>query len=885
VKTGLASDIPLMSRDEELSRVLLGLQGPESAAFVLAGPAGVGKTRLAAEVARSVARLGFVAVSAVASRTAAAIPFGPFARFLPEAGLASGGLTGLLRQAGDAILALAGEDRKLLLTVDDAQFLDPGSAALVHQLALERACSLLVSLRTPDPAPDLVTALWKDGLAERIELGAWAEPEIAAVVSAFLGGPVAGETVRRLWELSQGNALYLRELLIGAVQSQALTESGGIWALHRSLAAPGRLVELVAARLAGLPPETVTVIETLAVGESLGLATLEAVTSPDGVEDAEAQGLVWIEQDGRRTLARLSHPVYGEVLRQSMPRSRLRRLSASLAESMQTSGARRRDDLLRLARWQLDSGRPGEPGLLSQAARRASEVFDLQLAERLARAAMDAGGTPEAGLVLGETRFRSGQYAEAESVLAATVALCRTDGEVARIASARAYNLYTNLGDGSAATAVLDQALTVIDQTAPRLELLGRLAMIKLFELDLDGAVAAAEPLLASDDDVVVSRGSYVSSIGLAWTGRTEDALAVAYLGLEAHRRAIGHPQLPEAQLIGAFFGHLGAGRLAQAESEAATGYRVSLSAHDLEGAATHLLLTGWAAIERGEAERASAAFLEAATMNREINDLVALRWSLAGCALAEAMRGNADRARAAQDELMAMAPAKTMLIYEPELIERSRAWVSVAVGELSRAREILTSAADRAAEAGLRIGEARLRHDLARLGHPGQVAPRLAELAAQVDGELVPALAAHAAALASGKAADLEAAGHRLESIGAALLAAEAFLAAAASFRSAGLGRPAAALTARATALLARCGDVQTPGLASETLAGRLTKRELEIAAMATAGAASREIAAKLVLSVRTVDNHLQNVYAKLGVTGREELTAALRSGRLGGG
>ena len=510
MKTGLANDIPLMSRDEELSRVLLGLQGPEPVAFVLAGPAGVGKTRLAAEVARSVPRLGFVAVPAVASRTAAAIPFGPFARFLPEAGLASGDLTGLLRQAGDAILALASDDRKLLLIVDDAQFLDPGSAALVHQLALEKACGLLVSLRTPGPAPDLVTALWKDGLAERIELGAWAEPEIAAVVSAFLGGPVAGETVRRLWEVSQGNALYLRELLIGAVQSQALTESGGIWALHRSLAAPGRLVELVAARLAGLPPETVTVIETLAVGEPLGLAILEAVTSPEGVEDAEAQGLVWIEQDGRRTLARLSHPVYGEVLRQSMPRSRLRRLSAALAESVQTSGGRRRDDLLRLARWQLDSGRPGEPGLLSQAARRASEVFDLQLAERLAQAAMDAGGTPEAGLVLGETRFRSGQYAEAESVLAATAGLCQTDGEVARIASARAYNLYTNLGDGSAATAVLDQALTAIKQTAPRLELLGRLAMIKLFELDLDGAVAAAEPLLASDDDVVVSRGSYV---------------------------------------------------------------------------------------------------------------------------------------------------------------------------------------------------------------------------------------------------------------------------------------------------------------------------------------------------------------------------------------
>ena len=75
-----------MSRDTEMDWILAKLKRPEPAAFVLAGAAGVGKTRLASEAARSAARLGFTTAQAVASRAASANPFGPFAPFLPDAG-------------------------------------------------------------------------------------------------------------------------------------------------------------------------------------------------------------------------------------------------------------------------------------------------------------------------------------------------------------------------------------------------------------------------------------------------------------------------------------------------------------------------------------------------------------------------------------------------------------------------------------------------------------------------------------------------------------------------------------------------------------------------------------------------------------------------------
>ena len=46
-----------------------------------------------------------------------------------------------------------------------------------------------------------------------------------------------------------------------------------------------------------------------------------------------------------------------------------------------------------------------------------------------------------------------------------------------------------------------------------------------------------------------------------------------------------------------------------------------------------------------------------------------------------------------------------------------------------------------------------------------------------------------------------------------------------------------------------------------------------LEIARLAAAGASSKEIAGELVVSVRTVDNHLAAVYRKLGISSRAEL------------
>jgi DNA-binding CsgD family transcriptional regulator len=871
-------EIPLAGRISELERIKARLGPGDAPAFVLAGAPGVGKTRLAAEVGRAAAEHGFVVADVVASRSAASIPFGPFAPFLP-ASVPASDLLGLLRQAADAMLVAAGPEGRLLLVVDDAHLLDDGSAALVHQLVQTRGCGVVATVRTHEPAPDLVTALWKDGLAERIELDPLTEGEVAEVVAAFLGGPVAGASVRRLLELSQGNPLYLRELMMGGVASGALGESGGIWSLQVPLTAPARLVELVASRLEEVDGPTLDAIHLVAAGEPLPLSILEQLASPAAIEDAERLGFVHVHQDGRRSSVRLAHPLYGETVRQTLPAYRRRRISADLARALEASGARRRDDLLRLARWQLDAGVPeSNPELLGRAARRAIEMFDYDLAAHLAERALESGGDIEAGIVLAETRFQSGRPADAEEVLAGLVALCTDDVERARIASARAYNLHVLLGDVEAAATVIDEALTVVTDPAARLRLQGRLATNRLMEGKPEEALAAIRPLLEAGDDSSHSRGAYVASIALALLGRGDEAVTVAHDGLAAHQRTGDINQLPVIQLVGSIMGRAATGHLAEAENEAAEGYEACLAAGDHEGQATFSLLRGCILIDRGHVAVACTSFLEGAAINRELQDTAALRWCLGGLALAAGMSGRTDQAREAAAELDGLRPG-WMGLFEFDLVERGRAWAQVAAGETTHARKMLQASADRAAASGQWVAEARLLHDLARIGDPAAAAPRLAELATTVHGRFVRTYARHAVALQLEVPAEIEASGGVFEAFGACLLAAEADLEAARLLRAEGLAPHAAALTRRAEALLALCGEARTPALEHRGPATRLTRREREIAALAASGVSSPDIAAKLVLSVRTVENHLQNVFTKLMIGSRAELADALEA------
>jgi DNA-binding CsgD family transcriptional regulator len=81
--------------------------------------------------------------------------------------------------------------------------------------------------------------------------------------------------------------------------------------------------------------------------------------------------------------------------------------------------------------------------------------------------------------------------------------------------------------------------------------------------------------------------------------------------------------------------------------------------------------------------------------------------------------------------------------------------------------------------------------------------------------------------------------------------------------------------LAAAAEAALARHGVWVHPPRSGRRVT--LTRREREVAVLAAAGLSSRDIAARLTISARTVDSHLARIYPKLGISSRADLSAVL--------
>ena len=118
----------------------------------------------------------------------------------------------------------------------------------------------MATVRSGERPPDAVVALWRDTLADRIDLDVLDTTEIEELLVSVLGGQLGASSLRHLSDRCRGNPMFLRELVIGALDAGALTEEGGLWRLHGNLRPTARLVELVALRLGDLTDQERTVL-------------------------------------------------------------------------------------------------------------------------------------------------------------------------------------------------------------------------------------------------------------------------------------------------------------------------------------------------------------------------------------------------------------------------------------------------------------------------------------------------------------------------------------------------------------------------------------------------------------------------------------------------
>lgn len=874
---------PLVGRREEMDIVADALGDGRSQGVLLCGPAGVGKTRLAEECLAAAQRGGRAVGRVTASATAATVPLGALVPVLPAPAAGPTDPVALFDRVAAAFRDRAGKAPFVLL-VDDLHLLDATSALLLGQLLDAEAVFLLGTVRDDDvPVSADLTGWWRNERMVRIDLCDLSEDGVDGLLHLSLGGPATATTVEQVWRASRGNPLFVRELVLGAGAAGELVEESGVWRLTGPLHSTTRLAELVRSRMETVGTAAWPALELLALAEPVGLDELADLVGLEAMEVLERAGVIDVRTDRRRHLVSLTHPMYGEVLRSRMGKLTRRRLLLGHVERIERHGARRQEDPLRIATWRLDATGTADPKLLVAAARLARYGYDLAQAARLARTALaDLDGGPtrvEAQLLLGEALAELGEFADGEAVLAEAEAAALDERQLVQACAVRVRTLLWGLRRPDAALAVNRAARGRVTGRDARHELIADEATLLMFSGRPVEALAALEHLGTGADLRTRVLRAIPEASALVATGRSETAVRVAERGFVEHlelgdQLAIAHPG---THLISKMYALQEAGRIVEATELGTTGYQLASRDRSPIGRIWFAVNLGRCAMLAGRPRTGRRWLAEARALCREYGWHGPHRLALSALAIVTAWSGDATGARAAVTEQDTLDPFGH-LHTEQDL---GRAWAEAAEGNLPVAREVARAAAVRAREAGHLSSEALLLHDLARLGDPSGAREGLDDLAARCEGELVSAYAEHVRHAVAQDAAGLAAVAERFAAMGADLLAAETATEAAHAYQRNGDARPAAALRARAAALAARCEGARTPALVVSAAVVPLTRREREIALLARRGDSSRQIADRLHLSVRTVDNHLQNVYAKLGITGRDQLAAALSGPR----
>lgn len=880
----------LVGRGAELALATEILRQEGAGAVLLVADPGIGKTALAAEIA---ARLAgeMVVMHVHGSPALSAVPYGVLAPYLLDLPLEQAtSPVAILREFWSQFeKRRGGEGARLLLIVDDAHDLDEGSTQILAELVTAGWARLVATSRPRPGLPAALLQLWYDGLAERLELHPLDKETVTELAEKTLGGTVMSSAAEVLHSVSEGNPLLLHCLLEDSKADGNLVRRNGVWLLTRALSGSGEsLAEVVRNRILRTSEAEREAMYVIALSEPVPAAVLDTQVGRDTVRALMDSRLV-LSANGPGGPLKMWHPMYSEALRKIVSPARSLQIRQRMVQQLPAEPSTP-EGLLRMVSWALDCGADVDDERLLQAAFLAAKLLQNPLAMAAAGKVRSEALRPRARAVMALVSYNDGDYRAAVRLLEEGSGFLDADpsgpvGAGLLWAAARGA-----LGDSSvdiaadartAATALIDGR----PASDPVVQLMSRHAgAIGLRAMAHEGnfedlrkgldrfseAPGSDGPDLAMDRIFLLAMQCELLTV----EGQAVQALEAgreALLMLEEHHKDFLY--ISDFVLLRYTLAALEAGDWEAAES-ALDRYAAASAMGLIYFGAGIEVLKGMSLLRQGRVEKA-AELLTPAVEGLRVKDPLQLRnLGNALAFFAAAKSGNAvlaerlasGRGEAAAGGAYVEALAELFRLAGEELVTKG-----TGLQNLRR----LPESGDLHHLPGILMQNLVLRAELGDV----QAMESIQETASSMAGGWAGGWQSLAAAQLGGEGQGFVTAGNLLAASGMPGPAAVAFDKAAVTFDAEGK-RP----EARQAAVLrdvseASLGDALVHDPHTETdRSVPLTRREQDIVALAVSGLTDRQIAEKLMVSVRTVEGHLYRSYAKLGIRRREDLGAAVR-------
>ncbi|HXV33614.1 MAG TPA: AAA family ATPase [Gaiellaceae bacterium] len=912
-----AAPVSVIGREEELAQLgdFLSALAAGPAAFVLVGEAGVGKTTLWRAGADAARERGYRVLETRPSEAEARLAFAGLGDLLdpalddlldalplPQADALRVALL-LERPAGappdERAVAIAflnslrelASDRPTLVSVDDLQWLDSPSAAVLgfawRRLRDERA-GLLASRRSGEPVP---VSLTDDDRVHRLDVAPLSIGAVHRVLQEQVGLVLSRPVLRRVYEVAAGNAFYALEL------GRALQRSGGAPAPGEPLPVPQGLRELVRERLAVLPAPT---RDALTVAAALSQPTLpllrDAGHGADALQPALAAQVLRID----RGALRFTHPLLASETYDDLEAGARRELHRRLAVVVDDEEERSRHLALAVDGPDADVAAALERAAAHARARGASgaaaELGERSLRLTPPRALSDTWRrTVDAGLYC----FDAGDPGRAIELLDEARAAAPPGSARAETLAALS-RVHRFAGDQPLAATLAREALAEAgaDDRVRGEAAQGLAATLFYLRQDLVEGVElagfAAECAARAHDEALRVESLCLRGLLECLVGRPEAAATFREVAELAEPTVHGRVLSGPAQNLGVFAlwtdGSGAAGFLRQAHADAVSrGDEGAVPMVLAQLAQAEYLAGSWAESAQ-VAEEASEIALQTGQRPMQAYSLATRALVRASLGLEAEARADADRALALAGEQGAAAAARIHSVWALGVLELS-------LDRPAEAERLLTPQRERLLAAGVgEPGTMRFVPDeieaLVALGRSEEAeAPLrwLEERGSALDRASALAAAARCRGLLAAAGGDAEAAGAAFERALAEhervenpFEQARTLLALGAAQRRAKKKSAARETLGTALATFETLGAALWAGKARAELAsiggraptsGELTPAEERVAALVAEGHTNREVAALLFVTDHTVEFHLSRIYRKLGVRSRAEL------------